>query len=269
MSATRVRMAFIAAAAACTAAFATARPVGADDAHHGRRGASGSVEVAHPGCVLRPKAVRDDGAPVTVRVVRTGEGRSRIEYVGWVTGTFDLVPLLERSDGRALEGLGSVTVDIETQLPPGAGTDLYGRIERELRFGSPYRLLVGAALVAWVAVPAIVVGRRALRRADAPTPEPVVHAPTVVERLLAEVARARGAEPSTEDRARLELLLLQAVRDARDADPASGVARARTDARSSRAIAAVERWLHAPAPGDRAAALDEIDALRLEPGVAP
>jgi hypothetical protein len=31
-------------------------------------------------------------------------------------------------------------------------------------------------------------------------------------------------------------------------------------------VAAVERWLHAPTPGDRATALAEIDALRLGTG---
>ncbi|MFO1540836.1 MAG: hypothetical protein ACKOTZ_10430, partial [Chloroflexota bacterium] len=37
---------------------------------------------------------------------------------------------------------------------------------------------------------------------------------------------------------------------------------------SARAVAAVERWLHAPTPGDRLAALAEIDALCAGPGGA-
>lgn len=270
MSAARVRAATAAAvaAAACVAPRAPAAANRTDEAHPGLRGAPGTIDVAHPGFAIRPRPVRDDGSPVTVRVVRVAEGRSRIEYVGWMTGTHDLLPLLERTDGRPVEGIGPILVEVKTQLPADAGTDLYGRIERELRVGAPYRALMAAAIAAWLAVPAAVIARRALRRSPAPHAAPPARAPTVVERLLEEVARARDAEPSVDARARLELLLLQSVREADEPDPAAAASHARTDARSARAVAAVERWLHAPTPGDRLAALAEIDALRIGPGGA-
>ena len=270
MSPARVRAATAAAvaAAACVTLRAPAAASRTDEAHSGLRGASGAIDVAHPGFAIRPRPVRDDGAPVTVRVVRVAEGRSRVEYVGWVTGTHDLLPLLERTDGRPVEGLGPILVEVRTQLPADAGTDLYGRIERELRVGVPYRALMAAAFAAWLAVPAVVVARRALRRAPAPHAAPPARVPSAVERLLEEVGRARDAEPSVDARARLELLLLQAVRGADEPDPAAAASHARTDARSARAVAAVERWLHAPTPGDRLAALAEIDALCAGPGGA-
>ncbi len=270
MSAARARAAMIAAlvAAAGLAFGADAAIPRVGDASPGLRGVSGSIEVAHPGCTIRAKPVRDDGAPVTVRVERVGEGRSRVEYVGWLTGTHDLLPLLERTDGRPIEGLGPILVEVDTQLPPDAGTDLFGRIEHELRVGTRYRALMAAAIAAWLAVPAAVIARRALRRSPAPHAAPPARAPSVVERLLEEVARARDAEPSVDARARLELLLLQAVRGADEPDPAAAASHARTDARSARAVAAVERWLHAPTPGDRLAALAEVDALRIGPGGA-
>jgi hypothetical protein len=258
--------AFDAAAAAATQdAPGVARAAGT-----GHRGASGSVEVDHPGIAIRAKPVRDDGAPLTIRVIPLGAGRSRVEYVGLVAGTHDLLPLLERTDGRGIDGVPPIIVSVETQLPPDAGTDLYGRIGRELNVGTPYRAIMVAAAIAWCAVPAVVLVRRALRRRPAPTQTEGTRAPTAVERLLGEVARAREAEPSVDARGRLELLLIQAVREAHGdgpgVDAAHGAARMRADPRTARAVAAVERWLHAPTPGDRATALAEIDALRLGTG---
>lgn len=143
------RMAAVAATAACAMAVAadtgTAAGAAAPDegsVRHGHRGASGSVEVVHPGFGIRPRPVREGAAPVTVRVVRVGEGRSRVEYVGWETGTHDLLPLLERTDGRPIEGMNPIVVEVVSQLPPDAGTDLYGRSARELRVGAPYRALM-------------------------------------------------------------------------------------------------------------------------------
>jgi hypothetical protein len=43
----------------------------------------------------------------------------------------------------------------------------------------------------------------------------------------------------------------------------------RDDPHTARIVRAVEAWLHAPTTGDRTRALEEIDALRLRPAVAP
>lgn len=229
------------------------------------RGTTGAIEV-ESSAPLRAKAVRDAAAPVLVRVNAVREGRYRIEYIGAVEGTFDLAQSVERADGRAAEGLPDLRVEIYSQLPPNHGTDVFGLSDAGLSLSAHYTAALWALAVAWTAVPAAVLVRRALRPKPAPAAPPAP-APTVAERLLAIVDEARMRDLDTEGRARLELLLLQELRaHGAPRDLAQAVSALRDDPRSAAVVRAVEAWLHAPAAGDRDRALAEIDALRLRGG---
>ena len=235
------------------------------------RGASGSIEITAPGLALRAKATSDTTAPILVRVTH-GEGDTyRVEYLGLVSGRYDLAPYLEQVDGRAASSLGTLEVEVFTQLPPNAGTDVFGLDAPSFGFAAHYRTILATIGAAWIAIPLFVLIRRALKPKAAPAHiiEPKII--TTEDLLFAAVDAARARELSVDERGRLELLLLQVLREtghgdvARSETPAD-LARAmrslREDDRSGVVVRAVERWLHASNETERAAALDAIDALR-------
>jgi len=253
------------------------------------RGTTGAfdVESAVP---LRAKALRDAASPVLVRVNPLGGDRYRVEYLGTVEGAFDLAPLVERADGRAATGLPDLRVEIFTQLPPNHGTDVFGLSAPGFSLSAHYTTALAAVAAAWLAVPAYLLVRRLTRRRPAPPPPPA-RAVTVAERLFAIVDAARARELGIDERGRLELLMLQELRAHAAADHAAANHAAansagsdrtstlasladatialRDDPHTARIVRAVEAWLHAPTTGDRTRALEEIDALRLRPAVAP
>ena len=251
-------------AAACL--LATGAPAQSDETTavaRAARGTVGSVEVTHRDAPLRAKALRDANAPVLVRVTALGGDRYRIDYIGAVTGTFDLVPAIERADGRAPEGLGPLSVEIFSQLPPNPGTDVFGLSAHGFSLSAHYTTALWTVAVLWTAVPAFFLIRRAMRRTSAPAPVAPPREPTTAELLFAAVDAARTRELTADERGQLELRLLQILRKGSpDGDVAAAITALRADQRTAAIVRAVESWLHAPEGGDAARALAELDALR-------
>ncbi len=228
------------------------------------RGTIAAFEVEHPTGPLRAKALRGGSSPVLVRVNPIGSDSNRylVECFGVVEGEFDLAPLLEQADGRAAEGLPPLRVEVFTQLPPNPGTDLFGLPEPRLALDGGYRLAMLALAVAWVAIPVVVLVRRRLLRPPPPRPAIEPTRPTALDRLRELLTEARRTPLGVEDRGRLELLMLKALREA--AGTADGIAEAvaklRRDPIAAPTVREVERWLHA-AGGEqhRAAAIDRLE----------
>ncbi|MGA1224973.1 MAG: hypothetical protein ACO31E_10460 [Phycisphaerales bacterium] len=226
------------------------------------RGATGSFEFssAEP---LRAKPVRDSASPILVRVNAVGDDRYRVEYLGTVEGAFDLAPSIERTDGRAPASLPDLRVEIYSQLPPNHGTDVFGLSAPGFSLAAHYPTALGAVAALWASVPAYFLVRRMMRRKPEPAPDAPPE-PTVAERLFAIVDDARDRELDTDEKGRLELLVLRALRaDGGHAALSDAIAALRDDRATARIVRAIEAWLHAPTPGDRAQALEAIDALRL------
>lgn len=266
-------LASLACAAACAGQAVASRADDADaDAATGivsraPRGSSGSLEITYEAAPLRAKATSDLSAPVLVRVSTLAPGRHRIEYMGLVSGTYDLSAYVEQADGRAAAFATPLTVEVFTQLPPGHGSDVFGLSAPSFGLRGGYReILIGLAAL-WTLVPAVAIGVRLARRRPASAAAPAARGPSLAERLREIVAEARARELSLDERARLELLLLQALRAhaGRPGDSPSSLAAAiasmREDPEHGAAVRAVERWLHARNPGEARAALDAIDAL--------
>ncbi len=211
------------------------------------RGTIASFEVSHPAGPLRAKAVRDGGSPILVRVNPIGGDRHRVECFAVVEGTFDLVPFLEQSDGRPPIGLAALEVEVYSQLPPNPGTDLYGLPEPRLALEGGYRRWLAIAAIAWLAVPVVVIVRRRLRRPEPMPPEEPVASPAAIDRLRSLLEDAKRTTLDVEQQAKLELLLLKALRDAAGgrAGFAESIARLRRDPASGPVVLEVERWLHA------------------------
>lgn len=225
------------------------------------RGVTGSLEIEYQprnaDSSLRAKAMRDSTAPLMARVTPLGNARYRIEYLGVVSGNYDLAALLEESDGRATSNLAALQVEIFTQLPLQHGTDVFGLANTDFGISAYYRVMLGSLIVLWCLIPIIVMIRRSLRRAPIVPVEIAVVNPNARDMLRDAVAAAGSRELTLEERARLELLLLQVLRDenattgdgtAHDASLATladAMTALRRNAHSAPIVLAVERWLHA------------------------
>lgn len=234
------------------------------------RGSVGSIEVTYRDAPLRAKALRDANAPILVRVTALGNDRYRIDYIGAVTGTYDLLPAIERVDGRAPEEVGALAVEIFSQLPPNAGTDVFGLSAPGFNFSAHYTTALWTVGLLWTAVPAFYLVRRAMRRTPTAAPVTPPREPTAAELLFAAVDAARTRELTADERGQLELRLLQILRrGSPEGDVASAITALRADPRTSEIVRAVESWLHAPEGGDAARALAELDALRARSTATP
>ena len=106
------------------------------------RGASGSIEITSVGVPIRAKPASDTTAPILVRVTPLTADRYRIEYLGLVSGHYDLAPYIEQVDGRAATTLGTIEVDVFTQLPPNAPTDVFGLDAPTFGISAYYRMIL-------------------------------------------------------------------------------------------------------------------------------
>ncbi|MFO0873892.1 MAG: hypothetical protein U0575_07960 [Phycisphaerales bacterium] len=183
-----------------------------------------------------------------------------MEFIGAIAGDFDLRDLLEHADGAPASDLAPLPVRIVSQLPPNHGTDLYGLAEPPFTLHGWYRRALLAIGIAWIAVPAVVLARRAMRR-RAPEPAPAVEPPPSLADLLRPlVEAARSRRMSVAERGRLELLLyrfwgehlVDLPRAVDDGDSRAHGASSRADVmaalrahpESGRLLRAVEGWLH-------------------------
>ena len=232
------------------------------------RGTTGVIELTYELAPLRAKATSDLTAPILVRVGEVSPSQYRVEYMGLVSGSYDLTPYLEQSDGRPAQFAKPLFVEIFTQLPPNHGTDVFGLSAPSFGLRGQYRTILIAVGAAWVLVPIAVVALRLARRKPPTAPAPVVHEPSLTERLFAIVDDARTRELTTDERGRLELLLLQTLRSAAQESSSSPAALAaatealRRDALHGPVLRAVERWLHAENRGEAEHALQTLEALR-------
>jgi hypothetical protein len=282
MHATRTRLSIVVVAAMCTEGFpcvalaapnlsaqtAPAEKSTVDPISRAARGTTGVVELTYQLAPLRAKATSDLTAPILARVAEIAPSKYRVEYMGLVSGSYDLTPYLEQSDGRPAQFAKPLFVEIFTQLPPNHGTDVFGLSAPSFGLRGQYRTILIAVGAAWVLVPIAVVALRLARRKPPTAPAPVIHEPSLTERLFAIVDDARTRELTTDERGRLELLLLQTLRSAAQESSSSPAALAaatealRRDAVHGPVLRAVERWLHAESRGEAQHALQTLEALR-------
>jgi hypothetical protein len=233
------------------------------------RGIAGAVDVTYTHR-LRAKPGQTPSSPVLVRIAPGRDaGTQRIEFIGTVSGEYDLREYIVREDGAAAADLPPMPVRIVSRLPPDHGTDLFGRDESSYSLSAHYReIMVGLAAI-WLAVPAFVVVRRLSRRKVIAPPPVAVPVRTLADELREVLASASGPL-SVAERGRLELLLLRYFREARGdaaaADLTVAVGSLREQEPTRGVVLAMERWLHGPGGGsDRAgpteaAALDAVRA---------
>ncbi len=239
------------------------------------RGVGGEFTFEYAGAILRAKPNQAITSPTLVRVALmdspsgAAPGRARtykVSFIGAVAGTVDLREFVERADGQALTDLPDLSVSIVSQLPEKHGTDLFSAKHPTYLLEGNYRTLMYGFVGLWVAVPAIVLVRRMMRK-QAEAPAPVAAPPPTLSELLrplVEAAADRGL--SVAEQGRLELLLLSFWRERlglASLSPAQAIARIRADPAAGQLLVAVERWLHSRGSG--ASRPSEDIAALLEP----
>ena len=194
---------------------------------------------------------------VATQPVPGPSNRYDIRYIGLTAGPHDLHDVLR---GMAVVGTDrALIVPVAGLLPTNHnGALAYERAPApDLHVG--YRWLMRGLWLAWLCalVPLLALGRP--QRAAEPT-APVVTPPTTAELLAPLVARAAAGTLSTEDKARLEHLLMElwsARMPPADVRPETLRNRVRADADAGQLLAALEQWLYAP-PGRYAGAVGTL-----------
>lgn len=232
------------------------------------RGLAAHVDVEF-GPRLRARSDQSRDSPILVRVSPgPTEDRQRIEFIGAVAGNFDLRRYIEREDGRPLADLPPIPIMVVSKLPADAGVDLYGTGDAWLNWRAHYRQLMWGALGVWLAVPAAVLGVRAMRRPrPMPLQPPPSPPPSIADQLRAALQIASDRPLTLEESGQLELLLLRylggpAIDEGEDLATVLGDLRENDQTRPL--VLAMERWLHAKGGGEaaRAHAAAALEALR-------
>lgn len=259
------RLPILAACVIAASAVLAAEPVPA------KRGVASSIEVTHAPGRLRARA-SDANAPILVRVESLADDRSRIEFFPLRSGEFDLAPFIERTDGTPAAIIsGTTVIQVTSQLPPDAGTNIFESSRDPLSLATRYRIALYAVIALWVLVPLIVFVRARLRRPPAPVIVPVEPPPTLLDRVRSTLAQ--GDQLSTDQRAELELLLLRHMRADRSSESAAAISQAvselRTAPNTSQLVAHLERWLHAGDEAQRQDAMHAVTRYLARSGGAP
>jgi hypothetical protein len=192
--------------------------------------------------------------------------------VGNVVGDYDLRDFLEREDGTPPSDLPPLIVTVITQLPPDHGTDLYSSGTVWFDWSAHYSLLLWLAVGVWAAVPVAWLVHRAMRKKAPVAPPPVAAAPeTLEDQLRAALAAAASRPLSTQEKARLELLVFRFFGERLNRpflgtteDMAETLRAVRLNAETRDLVGAIERWLHAYGSdeADRRRAADALEDFR-------
>ena len=211
-------------------------------------------EVYIPGGEVKAKPRRDREPPLVVRIleVRPAKDGSRYDFEiqGMEAGRHNLADFLEPVDASAAVPLPEIPLEITGTLPPGLVhphkvargklPELGGYRTTMIVLGSVWLAGLGAILI-WKKKKATV------HEAEDEAP------PTLAERLRPLVDGAAKGELSSEERARLERLVIghwrERLPDIGALAPAEAMVKLRTDPEASPLILALERWLHAPSSG--------------------
>lgn len=242
------------------------------------RGLAAHVDVQYS-ARLRAKSELSPSSPILVRVEHPADGPQRIEFIGVVAGDFDLRNYLEREDGKPLDDLAKIGIQVVSNLPADHGADLYDSGDGGVSWRAHYRLFLWAAAGVWFLVPLAWLAVRAIRRpaatpAAAAAPEP----PSVERQILDMLDKGKTRPLSVDEQGRLELLLLrhlgQAVTPGKSVELAEMVAILRDEPGSRDVVIAMERWLHSRDGGESArksaaAALEGLRSRTLEQSATP
>lgn len=217
-------------------------------------------EIYIPGGEVKAKPRRDRQPPLMVRVldVKPAKDGSRYDFEvqGLEAGTYNLADFLEAPAGTTLP---EIPLEITSALPPGLVHPNKNGVGELPKLGG-YRTKMIAFVAAWLAgLGAIVLWRKKKPVTDG------AHADAAVplsERLRPLVAAASKGELSSDERAKLERLVIGHWRERRpdiaSLAPAEAMMRLRSDTDASPLVLSLERWLHAPSSSTTPTEIEQL-----------
>ncbi len=212
------------------------------------RGITGGFAFTFAGPTLRAKPQRDLEAPISVSLrqgSKSGEYEAR--FIGTVKGLFDLSDRLETADGSAPKGLPSMMVNIVSTLPEDQRSDLFESANFQVNLMGGYRIGLLAAIIAWLAIPLVVIASKFLLRPVQVRATPPPPPATLAQQLKPLVKAATNRSLTTPEQAQLELLLVHFWRERAELPElsmAGSIQRLRSHPDAGPLLSAVEQWLH-------------------------
>lgn len=207
-------------------------------------------EIYIPGGEVEAKPRRDSDPSLSVRIVerKPAKDGSRYDFEvhGLDPGSYDLADFLEAPEGTAIP---AIPLEITAGLPPGLSTP-HGIKPGTLPELGGYRQTMIILAAVWLAGLAAILFWRKKKPAD--NSDNGIAPPTLSERLHPLVTQASEGKLSSDDRAKLERLVIGHWREQRPEiaalSPGEAMVALRSDPTAAPLILALERWLHARDP---------------------
>jgi hypothetical protein len=205
-------------------------------------------EIYIPGGEVKAKPRRDRQPPLMVRVVEVKPAKDGFRYdfevQGLEAGSYNLADFLEAPAGTTIP---AVPLEITSALPPGLVHPNKNQAGDLPKLGG-YRTKMMFFGGLWIAGLVGILLWRNKKQLGAGSDAGVTL--SLAERLRPLVGAAAKGELSSDERAKLERLVIGHWRERRPdiaaMAPAEAMVKLRTDAEASPLILSLERWLHAP-----------------------
>lgn len=213
-----------------------------------------------PGGEVKPTPRRDRKPPLVVRIleIKPAKDGSRYDFEvqGLEAGTYNLADFLEAPAGTTLA---AIPLEITTALPPGLSYP-HDAPPGDLPELGGYRTMMIVLGALWLAGLFAILLWRKKKPAPADGSTPV--SATLAERLRPLIASASKGELASDDRAKLERLVIGHWREHRPdiaaLPPAEAMTTLRHDPEAAPLFLALERWLHARSSETTKAEIDQL-----------
>lgn len=215
-----------------------------------------------PGPLLEPVPRRDREPSLVVRILETKPAKDGFRYTfeieGLDPGTHDLGEYLRETIAESGHSAHKVPVLITTELPPGLPKPAELEPKPLPKIGG-YRALLWGLGIFWSLVLIAIISSFRKKKAATVSQTPP---PTLAERLKPLLEKAAVDSLTTDEKARLERLLVAHWRDRlpelAGLTPEKTLRRLRSHPEASPLILRLEAWLHAPDPKFDPAELDAL-----------
>lgn len=207
------------------------------------------TEIYIPGAEVKPKPRRDREPPLMVRIleVKPAKDGSRYDFEvqGLEAGRHNLADYLEAPAGATIP---AIPLEITGELPAGLVRPHPNEAGKLPEIGGYRTTMIVLGSLWAVGLAGILVWRKKKPATDA---DSASTEPSLAERLRPLIGAAAKGELSTDERARLERLVIGHWREKRNdiasLPPAEAMTKLRHDPEAAPLVLALERWLHAPA----------------------
>jgi hypothetical protein len=213
-----------------------------------------------PGGEVKPTPRRDRKPPLVVRIleIKPAKDGSRYDFEvqGLEAGTYNLADFLE---APASTSLPAIPLEITTTLPPGLAYP-HDAPPGDLPKLGGYRTMMIVLGTLWLAGLAAILLWRKKKPSPVDSGSPATA--TLAERLRPLIAAASKGQLASDDRAKLERLVIGHWREHRPdiaaLPPAEAMTKLRQDPEAAPLVLALERWLHARGSETSTAEIEQL-----------